>query len=237
MGVKKAKFAMAQLKKILLIDSDVDLREALCEQLSSTNQFEVFSSSNNTETLEKLRGQPYDLIIIDLHPLNQDSLEICRLIYSQGVKCPILILTEKDKASSTVFGQDARASDYIVKPFKFLILVARMNIQLRKHEQSNDGTLILGPYTFYPIRKLLRTKINEDIRLTEKETDILQFLYHNSDNVVQRDTLLHEVWGYNNQVTTHTLETHIYRLRQKIERNPSVAKLLLTENGGYRLDI
>ena len=237
MGVKKAKFAMAQLKKILLIDSDVDLREALCEQLSSTNQFEVFSSSNNTETLEKLRGQPYDLIIIDLHPLNQDSLEICRLIYSQGVKCPILILTEKDRVTNTLFGQDARASDYIVKPFKFPILLARINIQLRKYGQSNDRTFILGPYTFHPIRKLLRNENAEDIRLTEKETDILQFLYLNSEKVVQRDTLLREVWGYNNKVTTHTLETHIYRLRQKIESNPSVAELLLTESGGYRLDV
>ena len=228
---------MAQLKKILLIESDVDLRRALCEQLSSTNQFEVFSSGNNTETLEKLRGQPYDLIIIDLHPLNKDSLEICGLAYSQDVKCPILILTEKDSVSNTVFGQDARASDYILKPFKFPILLARMNIQFRKYEQLNDRTFILGPYTFYPIRKLLKTKNDKDIWLTEKETDILQFLYHNSDKVVQRDTLLREVWGYNNQVTTHTLETHIYRLRQKIQSNPSVAELLLTESGGYRLDV
>ena len=237
MGVKKAKFAMAQLKKILLIESDVDLREALCEQLNSTDQFEVFSSGDNTETLEQLRGQTYDLIIIDLHPLNKDSREVCRLTYSQDVKCPILILTEKNKASNTVFGQDARASDYIVKPFKFPIFMARINILLRRYEQSNDGTFILGPYTFHPIRKLLRNKINEDIRLTEKETDILKFLYHNSDKVVQRDTLLREVWGYNNQVTTHTLETHIYRLRQKIERNPSVAELLLTDSGGYRLNV
>ena len=237
MGVKKAKFAMAQLKKILLIESDVDLREALCEQLSSTNQFEVFSSGDNTETLKKLRVEAYDLVIIDLHPLNKDSLEICRLTYSQDVKCPILILTEKDKASNTVFGQDARASDYILKPFKFPILLARINIQLRKYEQSKNSVFILGPYTFHPIRKLLRTKNNEDIRLTEKETDILQFLYQNSDKVVQRGTLLHEVWGYNNKVTTHTLETHIYRLRQKIERNPSVAELLLTEGGGYRLGV
>ena len=237
MGVKKAKFAMAQLKKILLIESDVDLREALCEQLNSTNQFEVFSSGDNTETLKKLRVEAYDLIIIDLHPLNKDSLEICRLTYSQDVKCPILILTEKDKASNTVFGQDARASDYILKPFKFPILLARINIQLRKYEQSKNNVFILGPYTFHPIMKLLRTKNNEDIRLTEKETDILQFLYLNSDKVVQRDTLLHEVWGYNNKVTTHTLETHIYRLRQKIERNPSVAELLLTEDGGYRLGV
>ena len=228
---------MAILKKILLVESDMDLREALCEQLRSTDQFEVFSSSDNTETFEKLRVQSYDIIILGLHPLNSDSLEACRLTYAQNVKCPIILLTERDEISSVVFGQDARASDYIIKPFKFSILLARMNIQLRMYEKSYDSAFTLGPYTFHPAMKILKTPDNNEIQLTEKETDILKFLYHTVEDVVPRDILLHEVWGYNNSVTTHTLETHIYRLRQKIERNPSVAELLVTESGGYRLEI
>ena len=228
---------MAILKKILLVESDVDLREALCEQLRSTDQFEVFSSSDNTETFEKLRVQSYDIIVLGLHPLNNDSLEACRLTYAQNVKCPIILLTERDEISSVVFGQDARASDYIIKPFKFPILLARINIQLLKYEKSYDSAFTLGPYTFYPAIKMLKTHDNNEIQLTEKETDILKFLYHTVEDVVPRNILLHEVWGYNNSVTTHTLETHIYRLRQKIERNPSVAKLLVTESGGYRLEI
>ena len=228
---------MTALKKILLIESDPDLREALCEQLHCTDQFEVFSSGNDTETLQKLRVQSYDMIVMDLHPLNNDSLEACRVTYAQNVKCPILLLTERDEISSTVFGQDARASDYIIKPFKFPILLARINIQLQKYERSNDSVFTLGPYTFHPAIKILKTHDNNEIQLTEKETDILKFLYHTVEDVVPRDILLHEVWGYNNSVTTHTLETHIYRLRQKIERNPSVAELLVTESGGYRLEI
>ena len=228
---------MTNLKKVLLIDSDVDLREALCEQLRNTAQFEVFSSGDDTETIEKLRVQSYDTIVMDLHPLNNDSLEACRVTYAQNVKCPILLLTERDEISSTVFGQDARASDYIIKPFKFPILLARINIQLQKYERSNDSVFTLGPYTFHPAIKILKTHDNNEIQLTEKETDILKFLYHTVEDVVPRDILLHEVWGYNNSVTTHTLETHIYRLRQKIERNPSVAELLVTETGGYRLEI
>ena len=228
---------MTNLKKVLLIDSDVDLREALCEQLRNTAQFEVFSSGNDTETLQKLRVQSYDMIVMDLHPLNNDSLEACRVTYAQNVKCPILLLTERDEISSTVFGQDARASDYIIKPFKFPILLARMNVQLRMYENSYDSALTLGPYTFHPAMKMLKTHDNNEIQLTEKETDILKFLYHTVEDVVPRDILLHEVWGYNNSVTTHTLETHIYRLRQKIERNPSVAELLVTETGGYRLKV
>ena len=228
---------MAVLKKILLIESDVDLREALCEQLRGTDQFEVFSSNNNTETIEKLRVQSYDMIVIDLHPLNNEGLEACRLTYAQNVKCPILLLTERNEISRTVFGQDTRASDFILKPFKFPILLARINIQLRKYEKSYDSALTLGPYIFHPAMKILKTDDNNEIQLTEKETDILKFLYHTVEDVVPRDILLHEVWGYNNSVTTHTLETHIYRLRQKIERNPSVAELLVTESGGYRLKV
>ena len=225
------------MKKILLIESDPDLREALCEQLHCTDQFEVFSSGNDTETLQKLRVQSYDMIVMDLHPLNNDSLEACRVTYAQNVKCPILLLTERDEISSTVFGQDARASDYIIKPFKFPILLARINVQLRMYEKSYDSAFTLGPYTFHPAMKILKTHDNNEIQLTEKETDILKFLYHTVEDVVPRDILLHEVWGYNNSVTTHTLETHIYRLRQKIERNPSVAELLVTESGGYRLKV
>ena len=228
---------MTNLKKVLLIDSDVDLREALCEQLRNTDQFEVFSSGDDTETVEKLRVQSYDVIVVDLHPLNKDSLGACRLTYAQDVKCPILLLTERDEVSSTVFGQDARASDYILKPFKFPILLARINIQLLKYEKSYDSAFALGPYTFYPAMKMLKTHDNNEIQLTEKETDILKFLYHTVEDVVPRDILLHEVWGYNNSVTTHTLETHIYRLRQKIERNPGAAELLVTETGGYRLKV
>ncbi|MDC1248559.1 response regulator transcription factor [Planktomarina sp.] len=228
---------MTTLKKILLIESDPDLREALCEQLHCTDQFEVFSSGNDTETLQKLRVQSYDMIVMDLHPLNNDSLEACRVTYAQNVKCPILLLTERDEISSTVFGQDARASDYIIKPFKFPILLARMNIQLRMYEKSYDSAFTLGPYTFHPAMKILKTHDNNEIQLTEKETDILKFLYHTVEDVVPRDILLHEVWGYNNSVTTHTLETHIYRLRQKIERNPGAAELLVTETGGYRLKV
>ena len=228
---------MTNLKKVLLIESDVDLREALCEQLRSTDQFDVFSSGDYTETVEKIRVQSYDMIVIDLHPLTNDSLEACRVTYAQNVKCPISLLTERDEISRTVFGQDARASDYIIKPFKFPILLARMNIQLRKYEKSYDSAFTLGPYTFHPAIKILKTHDNNEIQLTEKETDILKFLYHTVEDVVPRDILLHEVWGYKNSVTTHTLETHIYRLRQKIERNPSAAELLVTETGGYRLKV
>jgi len=151
------------------------------------------------------------------------------------VKSPILMLTGHDSDADTIMGLDAGANDYVTKPFKFPVLLARIRAQLRQHEQSEEAIFQLGPYTFKPSAKLLITEDDKKIRLTEKETNILKFLYRAAAGVVPRDTLLHEVWGYNAGVTTHTLETHIYRLRQKIEPDPSNARILLTESGGYRI--
>ena len=115
------------------------------------------------------------------------------------------------------------------------MLLARVRAHLRSHQQSEDAVFKIGQYTFRPSAKLLTGPNNTKVRLTEKETSILKFLYRAGDKVVGREVLLHEVWGYNPAVTTHTLETHIYRLRQKIESDPAHAKLLVTESGGYRL--
>jgi len=121
------------------------------------------------------------------------------------------------------------------KPCRFGVLLARIRAQLRQHEQSEDAVFKIGPYTFKPSAKMLVDDGDKKVRLTEKETAILKFLYRTGVKTVGRDILLHEVWGYNSGVTTHTLETHIYRLRQKIERDPSNAELLVTEAGGYKL--
>lgn len=228
---------MAQLKKVLLINDDEDLREALSEQLLMTEDFDVYEGSNGAEALQKVKQQSYDLLVLDVGLPATDGRELCRLIRKQGAKCPIVMLTGHDTDSDTILGLDAGANDYITKPFKFLVLLARIRAQLRQHEQSEDAIFTLGPYTFKPSIKILVTADAKKIRLTEKETNILKFLYGAIEDVVPRDILLHEVWGYNAGVTTHTLETHIYRLRQKIEPDPSKASILITENGGYRLSM
>ena len=226
---------MAQLKKILLVDDDDDLREALSEQLIMTEDFDVFEAANGTEAMTKAKEALYDLIILDVGLPDTDGRELCRLMRKQGVKSPILMLTGHDTDADTILGLDAGANDYVTKPFKFPVLLARIRAQLRQHEQSEDAVFQLGPYTFKPAMKVLTTEDDRKVRLTEKETNILKFLSRSNDGVVPRDVLLHEVWGYNAGVTTHTLETHIYRLRQKIEPDPSNARLLVTESGGYRL--
>ncbi|MFN0115108.1 MAG: response regulator transcription factor [Paracoccaceae bacterium] len=226
---------MASLKKILLVDDDADLREALAEQLLATEDFDVFEAADGHEAMDKAKQAIYDLVILDVGLPDTDGRELCKRMRKTGVKCPIVILTGHDSDADTILGLDAGANDYVTKPFKFPVLLARLRAQLRTHEQSEDAIFQLGPYTFKPAMKMLIDARDRKIRLTEKETNILKYLYRATEGVVARDVLLHEVWGYNAGVTTHTLETHIYRLRQKIEPDPSNARLLVTESGGYRL--
>jgi DNA-binding response OmpR family regulator len=226
---------MAQVRNILLVDDDDDLREALAEQLVMSEEFDVFEACSGQEGLSRIKDQDFDLVILDVGLPDTDGRELCKIMRRTGVKCPILMLTGHDTDADMILGLDSGANDYVTKPFKFPVLLARVRAQLRQHEQSEDATFNVGPYAFKPSAKTLTTEDERKIRLTEKETNILKYLYRSGEKIVPRDTLLHEVWGYNSGVTTHTLETHIYRLRQKIEPEPSHARLLVTENGGYRL--
>ncbi len=226
---------MATLRKIMLVDDDDDLREALSEQLVMTEDFDVFEAQTGAEGMEKVKQGLFDLVILDVGLPDTDGRELCKRMRKAGVKSPIMMLTGHDTDSDTILGLDSGANDYVTKPFKFPVLLARIRAQLRTHEQSEDAVFQLGPYTFKPAQKLLVDAKDKKVRLTDKETNILKFLYRAQSGVVPRDVLLHEVWGYNAGVTTHTLETHIYRLRQQIEADPSNARLLLTESGGYKL--
>ncbi len=226
---------MAAVKRILLVDDDPDLREALADQLVMTEEFDVFEAGDGEGGLTRARAEHYDLVILDVGLPDMDGRELCRLMRKEGVKCPILMLTGHATDSDQIHGLDAGANDYIAKPFKLPVLLARIRAQLRQHEQSEDAVFGVGPYSFRPANKLLLDEAEKKIRLTEKETNILKYLYRAGNAVVPRDILLHEVWGYNAGVTTHTLETHIYRLRQKIEPDPTNARILVTEPGGYRL--
>jgi len=223
-------------KSILLVDDDDSLRQTLLEQLGLHEEFTVSESVTGAEALEKTKTDVFDLILLDVGLPDLDGREVCKLMRKAGVKTPIIMLTGADSDADTILGLESGANDYVTKPFRLGVLVARMRSQLRQHEQSEDAVFTIGPYSFRPANKLLvEAETEQKVRLTEKETAILKYLYRAGAKVVGRDVLLTEVWGYNAGVTTHTLETHIYRLRQKIEENPSEAMILVTEPGGYRL--
>jgi len=221
-------------KRVLLVDDDTMLRGSLAEQLAADGSYTVVEAGNVEEGRARASDGLYEFMILDVGLPDGDGRVLCRELRDAGVSCPIVMLTAAESDADTIEGLDAGANDYVTKPFRFAVLMARVHAHLRSHGHSEDAQYRIGPYTFRPSAKLLIDEAAKKIRLTEKETNILKFL-HRSGETVPRETLLHEVWGYNPAVTTHTLETHIYRLRQKIESDPGRARLLITESGGYRL--
>ncbi len=227
---------MSNGKRILIVDDDEDLVEMLSEQLKLHEEFQVDTAFSAAESLEVAKESNFDIILLDVGLPDMDGREVCRLMRRSGVRAPIIMLTGADTDADTILGLDAGANDYVTKPFKLGVLLARLRAHIRQHERSDDAVFTVGPYTFQPANKLLvRESDQRKVRLTDKETAILKYLYRAGDKAVAREKLLDEVWGYNAAVTTHTLETHVYRLRQKIEDDPSGAKLLITEAGGYKL--
>jgi DNA-binding response OmpR family regulator len=226
---------MAQHKTLLIIDDDADLRTALAEQLDLQDDFVVQQAQTGIEGAARAQEIQPDLILLDVDLPDINGREVCRRMRAGGVTAPVIMLTAAVQDSDTIMGLEAGANDYVTKPFKFAVLLARIRAQLRVHEQSEDAVYRVGPYEFRPAAKVLIDAKQKKIRLTEKETNILKYLFRSAPNAVPREELLAEVWGYNAAVTTHTLETHVYRLRQKVEPDPGHARLLLTEPGGYRL--
>jgi DNA-binding response OmpR family regulator len=230
---------MSAERPVLIVDDDDTLRETLVDQLAVDGEF-VATEAGTIEAAEDFlltKAIRFDAIILDVGLPDGDGRDLCAKLRKRGHRMPIMMLTGMMSEDDVIRGLDCGANDYIAKPFKLSVLLARLRAQLRIFENSEDAVFIIGPYTFRPAAKLLvdLTK-GRRIRLTEKEAAILKFLYRAGTRSVARQILLNEVWGYNAAVTTHTLETHIYRLRQKIEPDPANARLLVTEGGGYRLD-
>lgn len=222
-------------RTLLIIDDDDDLREALAEQLALHEEFRTVQAANATDGIRLGREVRADLILLDVDLPDMDGRDACRELRKAGVSTPIILLTGQASEADTVKGLESGANDYVTKPFRFAVLLARIRAHLRSHEQSEDAVFRIGPYEFRPAGKVMIDEKGRKIRLTEKETSILKYLFRAGSKAVMREELLAEVWGYNAGVTTHTLETHIYRLRQKIEPEPGQARLLLTDTGGYRL--
>jgi DNA-binding response OmpR family regulator len=226
-------------RPILIVEDDAALRATLAEQLIADGSFRPVEAASATDATAKLSvvAAHYDAILLDVGLPDGDGCEFCAKLRRDGMKMPVIMLTGADGEQDVVRGLDAGANDYIAKPFRLNELLARLRAQLRVFDNSEDAVFTIGPYQFRPsARLLLEPARNRKVRLTDKEANILKFLYRADGRPVPRQILLNEVWGYNSAVTTHTLETHIYRLRQKIEPESLRVRLLLTAGGGYRLD-
>ena len=228
---------MPNRRPILIVEDDETLRNLLAEHLDETNEFVVTPVPDIEGAYRVLADEDahFDAIILDIGLPDGDGRDYCARLRRNGHSMPIIMLTGAVEETDVVRGLDSGAVDYVAKPFRAAELLARLRAQLRVFDRSEQVVFPVGPYTFRPAKKLLHDAAkNRRIRLTDKETAVLKFLYR-SDSAVNRQILMHEVWGYNSTVTTHTLETHIYRLRQKIEADPTNPALLVTEGGGYRL--
>jgi DNA-binding response OmpR family regulator len=224
-------------RKILIVDDEAELRELLAEQLSLEPGLCVLHAATAADGMSVARRETPDLVIMDVGLPDQNGQHAVRDLRESGFRKPIILLSAHDTEDDTVQGLEAGANDYVAKPFSFPALLARIRTQLRVHEACDDATLQIGPLSFRPGSKLLLEPSGRKLRLTEKETMILRFLYRCHERMCTRERLLREVWGYNSAVNTHTLETHIYRLRQKIETDPRCPKWLVTWDDGYGLKV
>ena len=224
---------MSSSTKILLVNSDRDLSDALIYQLSLNDKYQIIESGEDN-VFTQINNNSFNIVIINSQPSKLHRHNLTKKLRTGGFKNPIIMLITQSDASNLDNKLTIEENEYIIKPFKYPALLKSIELQLRQFGKTENTQHNIGSYVFKPNSKVLESK-DKSIRLTEKENDILKFLYQNLKTIVSREILLHEVWGYNSKVTTHTLETHIYRLRQKIEINPANACFLITETGGYRL--
>jgi DNA-binding response OmpR family regulator len=226
-------------RPVLIVEDDDALRSVLADQVALGGAFHSTAAATLAEASHHLAAPEarFDTIILDINLPDGDGRDFCAQIRKQGHMMPIIMLTGANAEDDIVSGLNAGANDYLVKPFRTNELLARVQAQLRRFDTSEDAVFTIGPYTFRPAAKLLiRTDTKQRIHLTSKDVDILKFLYRRANQDVSRQVLMDEVWSYNVGATSHTLETHIYRLRQKMESDPSRYRLLMSVPGGYRLD-
>jgi len=225
---------MPKTHKILIIDDVAELCEALKEQLSLFEEFDAVVAQNASEGIQIVQAGPIDLVVMDIGLPDIEGHEAVRILRRNGFKAPVIVLSGRDADADTILGLESGANDYVTKPMRFGVLLARIRAQLRQHQASDDAIFTIGASTFRPGSKLFRNHSGNKVRLTDKETSVLRYLYRAGQSV-SRVTLLREVWGYSPGLTTHTLETHIYRLRQKIESDAANPAILITDSRGYRL--
>ena len=223
---------MPAVNRLLVVEADDVLRELLVEQLAPIADFEVVACDRAEPGLARVRDELVDMVLADTALPGMDGRVFVASLREEGFRGPVVLLTTGSEEETEL---DLGANDVVAKPFRFALLLAKLRAQMRAFEAAEEAAVAIGPYTFRAGAKTLTSEEGGLLRLTEKEVAILRFLHKAGEGTVGRDVLLQQVWGYNAAVTTHTLETHIYRLRQKIEIDPSDARILVTEPGGYRL--
>ncbi len=218
--------------RLLIVDNDAFLRTTLRQQLEGEGFNEVFEASTLLEVFEKLPEAKPDLILLDVCLPDGNGVETCRKLRERGFTKPIIMLTAQNAENDMAVALEADANDYIVKPMRMGELLARVRSQLSNYKASDTTKFSISGLSFVPANKLLKSADDtKKVILTEKEATILKYLYQAHPVGVTKKELLTEVWGFQNGLSTHTVETHIYRLRQKVCRICKKPFILTTQTG------
>lgn len=222
-------------RRILIVSADQWFREEFGDQLILADDFDVFEAGDGESGIARALRERPDLLVLALGLPDMAGQDVCARLRIAGIGCPIVLVAERATDSDTIMWLDAGANDVVSKPFSFRVILARIHSHLRQHVQSGEAALPLGPYSFLPAKRIVLDHARRKICLTVKEARILRSLISADGRSVSRDALLDEIWEHGACVKTHTLETHIYRLRQKIEPDPKRPAILLTDSEGYRI--
>lgn len=226
-----------KMKKILVVEDDSAIRTGLAEALEREH-YQVETAPDGEEGLRKAKGKNIDLIILDLMLPVMNGEEVCRSLREDGINTPILILTSKKEETNKVLGLELGADDYVTKPFSLLELQARIKAILRRQKRETER---VDEFSFgnmkLDFRKHEATRKGKPVRLSEREFKVLKYMIEHKGEVVTRDMLLDEVWGYENFPTTRTVDNYILAIRHKIEDNPAKPKFILTiHTSGYKFN-
>lgn len=223
-------------KKILLLEPNETLRVTLSEQLIVNKNFDVTPVDSLQDAKWHIAKSPFDLLILSENVKSYSISSFLEIINEIQITNKILFM--KDYGSEEISSTECFTDNhhFIEKPFRIQHLIKKIDFVLAKISGSTDVTHIIGPFVFFPEKKIITFNDQVDIELTEKEVGILKCLLSSGKEIVDKDEILKQVWNYNPGVTTHTLETHIYRLRQKLEICPSIPRVIVSEGGGFKLN-
>ena len=222
---------MVSFKNITIISDDIEFVEALGGLLEDSRNFNIKKVNSASLQTKDLFDNLSEIIIVDSFNSILNKVFLTELLSRVVSLVPIIYLYHSDNEVNDTVGSK------LPKPIYFPKLLIRIKKEMKDFVINKNREIEIGPYSFNYLMKRLVTKAGSEIRLTEMETKILNFLYESNGKLIKRDTLLTEVWGYKSEVMTHTLETHIYRLRKKISANCISQNLLVSEPGGYRLEL
>ncbi len=221
-------------ERILVVEDDHAVQKAL-KRLFEAERFSVEISSDGKSALEAFRRVSPSAIVLDLRLPAMSGRDVCREIKRQAPAVPIIVLSAMSDISDKVLLLEMGADDYVTKPFSPRELLARVRAALRRTVRTGTGDVIAFDGIAVDFAKMEVTRDGEVVGLTAQEFKTLKFLTQNPDRVITRDELLNEVWGYQNYPSTRTVDNHILRLRQKLEKNPANPVHFRTVHGvGYK---